>query len=294
MISHSICPLCSSGSISLYLRCNDHFLSREEFELFKCSSCGFVFTREYPDGKEMGRYYESDDYISHDDNAKGFMNMIYLFARNIMLRKKLRIVRNATGLVKGRLLDVGCGTGYFAAIMKKYGWEVTGIEPGIKAREFASKMSGINVINPEQISSLQDNSFDTVTMWHVMEHLHDPFKYADEVSRLLKPGGIWITAMPNCMSADAAHYGRFWAAWDVPRHLWHYNPHTLSVFAKKTGFRINKLSTLPLDVFYISILSEKYKGTGFPFLKGTLKGSLFAFQSLSDKEKSSSLIYLLQ
>ena len=136
MIIHSICPLCNSGRISLFLKCTDHLVSREIFDLFRCKSCGFVFTREYPDEKSIGKHYESDDYISHDDNAKGFLNRIYLPVRNIMLQKKRRISEKTTGLRKGKILDIGCGTGYFAGTMKIAGWDVTGIEPNGKARDY--------------------------------------------------------------------------------------------------------------------------------------------------------------
>ncbi len=291
MIIHSNCPLCSSGKISLFLKCTDHLLSREKFDLCKCSECGFVFTREHPDEHSIGKYYESDDYISHDDKATGFLNTVYLQARSLMLKKKRRIIEKATGLTKGRILDIGCGTGYFAATMKKGGWDVTGIEPNLKARDFAARHFAIDVISPEDISELPSGIFDCITMWHVLEHFHDPFSYAAEVKRLLKPDGIWLCALPNCSSFDANHYCKYWAAYDVPRHLWHFTPQTFRAFADKTGFQITGTKPLPLDVFYISILSEKNKGSRLHFLKGMIIGSLFAFRALFDKSKSSSLIY---
>jgi 2-polyprenyl-3-methyl-5-hydroxy-6-metoxy-1,4-benzoquinol methylase len=293
MISHSICPLCSSEKISFYLKCTDHLVSKEEFDLFKCSACGFVFTREYPDEQSIGKYYESDNYISHDDNAKGFINKIYLPARNIMLRRKRRIIEKATGLRKSKILDIGCGTGYFAGTMKKSGWDVTGIEPNKKAREYGSKRFGIDILSPEQISGLASQSFDCITMWHVLEHFQDPFGYAEEIVRLLKPGGVCFSALPNCNSSDAKCYSEFWAAYDVPRHLWHFTPETYRIFAEKTGFQITGMRPLPLDVIYISMVSEKNKGTRFYFLAGMMKGFLFAFRTPFNKRKSSSLIYFM-
>jgi SAM-dependent methyltransferase len=293
MISHSICPLCSSERLSLFLECTDHLVSKEVFDLFKCQACGFVFTHEYPDEKSIGKYYESDDYISHDDNAKGFINRIYIPARNIMLRKKRMIIEKATGLRKGNILDIGCGTGYFPGMMKKIGWDATGIEPNKKACEYGSKQFNIDVLSPEHITGLTGQSFDCITMWHVLEHFHDPLSYASEISRLLKPGGVCLCALPNCSSYDAEHYGASWAGYDVPRHLWHFTPETYRIFAEKAGFKISGIRPLPLDVFYISILSEKNKGSKFQFLKGMIKGSLFAFKALIAKRKSSSLIYFL-
>ena len=293
MISHNICPLCSSERIAIFLKCTDYLLNREEFYLWKCKKCGFVFTREYPDEKSIARYYESDDYISHNDSANGIINKVYLFARNIMLSRKKRIAEDASGIKTGKILDIGCGTGYFAGKMKKGGWDVTGIEPNIKARDFGSEHFALKIIGPEKIPELSTGSFDCITMWHVLEHFHDPFNYAAEIKRLLKSGGVCICALPNCSSFDAAHYREEWAAYDVPRHLWHFTPETFRSFAEKTGFQITGLKSLPLDVFYISILSEKNKGSGFYFLKGLIKGIWFAFRSLFDKRKSSSLIYLI-
>ncbi len=271
MIHYSECPLCTSEKISLHLICKDHFISGEVFELFKCGSCGFVFTQNHPDDSAMSHYYESDDYISHSDTSKGLSNKLYRLVRHIMLRRKTDLIRKNTGLEKGTLLDTGCGTGYFAGAMKKAGWLVTGIEINEKARQYAASRFGLNVIKPEQISSLASESFDCITLWHVLEHFHNPFKYFSEFSRLLKPGGLCLVALPNCSSYDAKHFGQFWAAYDVPRHLWHFEPASFDHFLEKVGFRCEEITNLPFDVFYISILSEKYKGSPDLFYKGINK-----------------------
>lgn len=294
MKTGSICPLCSSDEPSRYLTCTDYLVSREDFDLYKCSQCGFVFTNNPPREEETGRYYDSDDYVSHDDKAKGFMNRVYLQARNIMLDRKRRMVEESTGTTGGDLLDIGCGTGYFAGTMKKNGWKVTGIEPNVKAREFAKAHASVDVLDPSGITRLPQAGFDCITMWHVLEHFHRPSDYASEIKRLLKPGGICIAALPNCNSHDSRHYGKEWAAWDVPRHLWHFKPGTFRLFAEKEGFIVRNIKPLPLDVFYISALSEKNRQSPIPFLKGMIKGSFFALKSLSDKERSSSLVYFLE
>jgi len=294
MITQSICPLCSSAKTSTYLICTDHLLTRERFDLYKCKECGFVFTLKYPDEQNIGKYYESDNYISHNDSSKGILNIIYLQARSLMLKKKRKIIEKATQLTRGRILDIGCGTGYFAATMKKGGWDVTGIEPNVKARNFAAGHFALDVISPDDVSELPAGIFDCITLWHVLEHFHDPFSYAAEIKRLLRPEGLILCALPNCSSFDASNYGEYWAAYDVPRHLWHFTPETFRLFAEKMGFNIIGIRPLPLDVFYISILSEKNKGTKFHFLTGMVKGTLFAFRSLFNKPRSSSLIYFLR
>jgi SAM-dependent methyltransferase len=211
-----------------------------------------------------------------------------------MLQRKLRIVEKATGLTRGNILDIGCGTGYFAGTMKEAGWVVTGIEPNEKARNFGISRFRINVLSPDSLSDLPDKSFDCITMWHVMEHFHDPVRYSDEIGRLLQTDSICIAALPNCDSADAGYYGSHWAAYDVPRHLWHFNPSTVKLFWEKKGFEIVRIIRLPLDVFYISILSEKNKGLKIPFIRGLMSGSVFALKSVLNKNKCSSLIYFLR
>lgn len=292
MADHNKCPLCSSEETSLFLKVDDHFLSREKFFLSVCNNCGFIFTRDYPDERNIGKYYESDEYISHNDSTPGFSNILYRFLRKIMLKKKRNILRKYTGLKKGSLLDIGSGTGHFLSEMKDSGWDVKGIEINIKAREYSVSRSGIDVIPPSEISTISSGSFDCITMWHVLEHFDNPIEYMGQVHRILKPEGILIVALPNCSSLDAIHYKEFWAAYDVPRHLWHFNPKTFRLFAEKNGFEILSVRSLPLDVFYISMLSEKYKGIKLHFITGMIKGLWFSMLSSFKKEKSSSLIYM--
>ncbi|MEI6048210.1 MAG: class I SAM-dependent methyltransferase [Bacteroidota bacterium] len=294
MAHHDVCPLCSSEKISLHSGCTDHFLSNEVFAVFKCSSCSFEFTQDYPEENEIGKYYESDDYISHSGTSTGFSNKIYHVARNIMLLKKRSIIENVTGLKKGSLLDIGSGTGHFAVAMKKAGWQVKGIEINEKARDYSISQFGLEIFGPERMTTLTANSFDCITLWHVLEHFHDPYKYASDIVRLLKPGGLCLIALPNSSSYDALYYRQFWAAYDVPRHLWHFNPSTFRIFSDKTGFIIEKLRNLPLDVFYISILSERYKGSKISFLAGMIKALLFTFFAVFKRSRRSSIIYILR
>jgi SAM-dependent methyltransferase len=293
MAHHDKCPLCSSSAFSSFLRCRDNLVTNEEFELIECQHCGFVCTQDHPDEENIGKYYQSDDYISHNDSAKGFSNRIYLSVRNIMLGRKRKIVERAAGMKGGNLLDIGCGTGYFAGEMKKAGWSVKGIEPNERARIFGVEKFGIEILVPDKIQTLTDGSFDCITMWHVLEHFQDPFSYAKEVRRLLRPGEMCFCALPNCSSFDAEYYKENWAAYDVPRHLWHFTPETFCVFAGKSGFKVTGIRPLPLDVFYISILSEKNRGTRYSFPAGMIKGFWFWFRSLFNTNKSSSLIYFL-
>jgi 2-polyprenyl-3-methyl-5-hydroxy-6-metoxy-1,4-benzoquinol methylase len=294
MVHQEVCPLCSSEKIALLFRGTDHFISKEVFPVFRCGSCNFIFTQDYPDENEIGHYYESEEYISHSDTTKGFSNKLYRIARGIMLQSKKSLVLKSTGLNKGSILDIGSGTGYFASLMKESGWKVKGIEINEKAREFSASRFNLDVSSPSDLSSLASESLDCVTLWHVLEHFHDPYKYISEINRVLKPGSVCIIALPNSSSYDSKYYKAYWAAWDVPRHLWHFNPSTFKMFSEKAGFKDEKIRILPLDVFYISQLSEKYKGSSFPFIQGILKATVFAILTLFNKKRASSIIYTLR
>lgn len=293
MAHYNQCPLCNSGNLILHARCIDHFLTNEEFRLVRCSHCGFIFTQDHPDEENAGKYYDSVDYVSYSD-GKGLLNRLYSIARVFMIRNKRNLIRRLTGLKTGKLLDIGSGGGHFLYEMKNAGWDTTGIEINDKARDLSQTKFGLNVLEPEKIRCLEPESFDCITLWHVLEHFHDPYLYACEIKRLLKSGGTCIAAIPNCISYDAIHYGPFWAAYDVPRHLWHFTPDTFKRFSEKAGFKLTGIVPLPLDVFYISILSEKYKGSKIYFVSGILKGAWFSFLSIFRKNKSSSLIYVLK
>ena len=294
MVHHNVCPLCSSAEIGLQFVCNDHFISKRDFTVFKCSACNFSFTQDYPEEAEIARFYESDDYISHSDTSEGFSNKLYRIVRRIMLGRKRELIKKITGRKNGILLDIGSGTGYFANTMKNAGWLTKGIEINEKARNFGISNFGLDINPPDKISLFESNSFDCITLWHVLEHFHDPFSYISEIHRLLKPGAICVIALPNCSSYDAVYYKNFWAAWDVPRHLWHFNPDSFSLFSDKSALILESQKVLPLDVFYISLLSEKYKGSAFPFLKGMSNAVFFAFLSVFNKTRSSSVIYILR
>jgi SAM-dependent methyltransferase len=294
MIRLETCPLCSSQEILHFLSCTDHFVTKEVFEISKCGNCGFAFTQDYPDEFETGNYYESDDYISHSDSKKGMTDKAYHVVRRIMLRRKSKIIMKMTGLSKGSILDIGSGTGYFLNTMKRSGWNTKGIEINSKAREYTTSRFNIDSISPERIDTIPSGSFDCITLWHVLEHFHEPFKYMNEIRRLLKSSGLCIIALPNSSSFDCRHYGKEWAAYDVPRHLWHFNPSTFSLFAKKNQFAITETGSLPFDVFYISILSEKYQGSGFPFFYGIINGLIFSIRAYFSKTGSSSVIYILR
>jgi SAM-dependent methyltransferase len=294
MVHHSRCILCGSEKTGLGFICTDHFLTKENFPVYECGNCSFLFTQDYPDETEISRYYESDDYISHSDTTTGITNMVYHVARRLMLRRKRALIRRVTGMKTGSILDVGSGTGHFAASMKKGGWKAAGIEVNDRARKFAEDNFGLEIISPENISSFAGRSFDCITLWHVLEHFYDPIKYLENLKPLLRSGGIMLVALPNRRSFDAEHFGAYWAAYDVPRHLWHFDPETFADFSSRAGLKLVRMSVLPLDVFYISVLSEKYRDARMYFISGLAKGLWFALKAIFRKNRNSSVIYILK
>ena len=285
------CPVCDSDKIGERFEVTDLFLSQEKFELVKCGDCGMVFTNNPPSPAEIGKYYNSEEYLSHNDNASGLLSFVYKGAREFMLSRKQKSIEKLSGLKSGKLLDIGCGTGHFLEKMQKAGWDVNGVEINEMAREQAKSLTGVTIIEPSRLCDLPKKSFDIITLWHVLEHFHDPENYMSNIKELLKPEGICVIALPNIDSFDAQHYGKYWAAYDVPRHLWHFSPTTFKIFVEKSGFNIFKTKRLPLDVLFISMLSEKYKKSSVPFIKGIFIGKWYWVRSMFEMKRSSSLIY---
>ena len=294
VITHDKCPLCQSSAIKKRFACVDEFATGEQFDIFECTACGLAFTQNVPDEKEIDRYYESPTYISHSNTSKGFVNRVYHIARRIMLQKKARKVEKLTGLKNGRLLDYGAGTGHFARLMETRGWSVTAIEKNGKARELTLKEFGFEMLPVEALSTIKDKELDVVTMWHVMEHIQEPDRMWDELHRILGDKGIAIIAVPNSASYDALKYKEYWAAYDVPRHLWHFTPGTIAQWGEKHGFVLDGQYTMPFDGFYISMLSEQYKGSRLHTIRGFWNGFKGWLLQCRRSSASSSIIYVFR
>ncbi|HUS86917.1 MAG TPA: class I SAM-dependent methyltransferase [Bacteroidales bacterium] len=288
------CHNCGSKDNSVFIHCRDFFLSGEDFNIEKCNSCGFVFTANIPSEEVIQKYYRSKSYISHSDTRRGLTNRLYHIVRGWMLGRKLRLLKKASGKKVAKVLDIGSGTGYFQVYLTRKGWSVTGIEINSDTREYAKKNFSVESYSPDRMNQLDATSFDFITMWHTLEHFHDPEYYLKPAREILKDDGYLIIALPNHNSFDSEFYGKYWAAWDVPRHLWHFNPSSISTFIEKFGFKLRSAHRLPFDSFYISLLSERYRKSVFPVIQGSLIGFVSWITSLLRKKKSSSLIYIFE
>lgn len=294
ILNINTCPLCGGKHLAHAITCTDHYASGEQFGLYRCEDCGFIFTQGAPVEAEIGRYYETPDYISHSDTHKGMMNRMYHQVRKYMLSRKAKLVRRTSGLSEGGLLDIGTGTGYFSNAMKEQGWQVKAIEKNAGARAFAKEHFDLQVDAEDALANYADASFDVITLWHVMEHLEHLNETWERLSALLNDSGVLIVAVPNASSYDAKKYKEWWAAYDVPRHLWHFTPSTMQQFGAKHGFKLAEQHPMPFDAFYVSMLTEKYKGSRLAFLKGMWTGLLAWFSSLTTEERSSSMIYVFR
>ena len=288
------CPICQGDSFQKKATCKDYFVTGEIFDICECQTCNFILTAYPPKPNDIGNYYKSETYISHSNTNKGLINKIYHLVRDYMIKKKVRLVKKATGLDTGNHLDVGAGIGLFAQAMQKNNWKVEGIETSVDAREVAKSLYNLELKDSDYWGELANNSKDVITLWHVLEHIPNLNDIWVNFNRILKEEGVLVVAVPNPSSYDASIYKSEWAAFDVPRHLWHFTPATLEKLALKHGFELIKIHRMPFDGFYISMMSEKNAGKSFSFIRGFWRGLIGYIQALATKEKSSSLIYVFK
>lgn len=272
-----------------FLTVKDYSVSKETFDLYQDETLDMLITHPQPSLENLGKYYESEDYISHTDNKRSIFEKLYHFIKSIALKDKLNLI-NSLQTNKGRLLDIGAGTGDFLAVAKNDGWEIIGVEPSKKAKGIAIKKS---ITFVEQTTELESNSFDTITMWHVLEHVPDLGLQIKELKRLLKPNGTLVIAVPNFKSFDAKHYGKFWAAYDVPIHFWHFSKTAIQMLFQNEKMKLEKILPMKFDSFYVSLLSEKFKTGKMNYPKAFLIGSLSNWYARKSFEYSSH-IYIIK
>jgi 2-polyprenyl-3-methyl-5-hydroxy-6-metoxy-1,4-benzoquinol methylase len=277
------CPLCGSGEQPAhYMSCPDHMLGTGNFSMVRCKDCDLVYTNPRPYEINLGAFYQSPEYISHTEQKRNLREKIYYRVQSYMLSRKAALIN---GLEKNnkRLLDVGCGTGAFAKHMQDAGYQVVALEPQAAAREKA-RQKGLQVFdNQEEELKFHTNALDVITLWHVLEHQVRFMDSLKQYHHLLAPGGWLIIAVPQYQSFDAGFYKEFWAAYDLPRHLLHFSEQTLNAAASQSGFKLIEKKGMPFDAFYVSLLSEKYKGGLGGFLRALLVGfwsNLIAFLNI--------------
>lgn len=285
------CPWCGSekAQISLWLR--DEFLTKEDFHICECLNCGLLYTMPRPDKDKIGDYYKSEEYYSHQENKTGFIPRVYERVKKTNLKHKYQLA--SKGLNVGTLLDIGCGVGDFLHTAETHGWDCLGVEPSEDAKAIAQKRMKGKIISSEELETLSDGSFDLITMWHVLEHVDDLKWQIAQLQRLVKSSGRVVIALPNYKSYDGQYYKELWAAYDVPRHLNHFNRNTLTRMFKTSGLELIKMDKLKWDAYYISYLSEQYKHHSLPLVRGVFRGWISNSKARRSGEWSS-LVYVFE
>jgi len=287
------CPICSGTDLRPVFPTKDYTVSGSTFSVWHCGQCHNRFTQDVPGPEAIGAYYQSEEYISHSNTRRGLISRLYQAVRRYTMRRKRVTIQDWSGMERGRLLDIGCGTGEFAATMQSGGWDVLGLEPDEGARAQAHENFGLTVQEPDALYGLE-GPYDVITMWHVLEHVHDLHGYLEKIRSLLRPGGTLFVAVPNYTSPDATHYQAAWAAYDVPRHLYHFSPDGMQTLMQRHGLSVQAQKHMPFDAFYVSLLSEKYLHGQPRLVPAFLVGLSTWWQAVSRPERSSSLLYVIR
>ncbi|MEJ1236828.1 class I SAM-dependent methyltransferase [Chryseolinea sp. T2] len=292
MTQQLTCPICHANSFTPFLKVKDHTVSQETFEVLKCNKCSFLLTHPIP--ADLGKYYESVNYISHSNQTTTITDALYKIARGITLKWKTNLITEYNSLPTKTLLDYGCGTGAFLTHAKKYGWDINGVEPAHQPREIATSSTKVKIT--PSIQELPSKQYSVITLWHVIEHVHQLHETLNELTSRLENNGTIFIAVPNHSSKDAQKYREHWAAYDTPRHLWHFSKSTMLDLLKQHGLTPYKIVPMKLDALYVSILSEQYKASRKSagvreLIRGIISGLQSNLAAIRNKEYSS-LIYI--
>ena len=297
-------PINKDNPLELFLKCKDYTVSKKTFSLLKDKNSGILITNPQPKKEELGGYYESEEYISHTDSHKTLFDKIYQIAKKRAIKNKVKIIQKfRIQNSEFKILDIGCGTGDFLKACQNENWNIVGVEPNKKARVLAksklgfltSKITNFEYNNSNVFENIEaiENTFDVITLWHVLEHITNLEEYIIQLKKLLKLEGTLIIAVPNYNSFDAKHYKEFWAAYDVPRHLWHFSQKSIKLLFAKVAMNVVKTIPMKMDSYYVSLLSEKYKTGKSNPIKAFFIGFMSNFKAWRSKEYSS-LIYILK
>lgn len=273
----------------LAVEIKDFSVSGEIFQLREDHNFKYLYTHPKPVDAVLPSYYQSADYISHTDSSRTVIEKIYQVVRKIALQNKLQLMSKFQPS-QGALLDIGAGTGDFLAAAIVKGWAITGVEPDSSARQVALS-KGISLLSDQH--SLVANSFDVITMWHVLEHVSDLDQQIEILKKVLKPGGTLLIAVPNYKSFDAQVYGKYWAAYDVPRHLWHFSQQSIGIIFGSKDLQVVDTIPMKYDSFYVSMLSEKYRSGKINYVKAFYNGFISNWKARRTGEYSS-LIYIIK
>lgn len=284
------CPVCGSENHKEFLKAKDHNVSHDKFTIVECADCTFRFTTPIPTEETIGEYYKSENYVSHSGTKKGIVNKVYHIVRERAIRQKEALANKHSS--SKSILDIGCGTGDFLGYCKSQNWNTLGLEPDESARKIVLEKNKIEAKPLEHLYQIEANSFDVISMWHVLEHVYHLNRDIEQYKKILKDNGTLIVAVPNCSSGDAEHYKENWAAYDLPIHLYHFRPQNMKQLFANHDMEVVDILPMKFDSYYISMISEKYKGGNI--VSGFWNGFKSNFAATSKNNKYSSQIYIFK
>ncbi|MBO9618426.1 MAG: class I SAM-dependent methyltransferase [Niabella sp.] len=293
-IHYSNCPVCGSEQQHTVFDVKDYTVSGEVFAIAQCAHCTLRFTQDVPDQDGIGPYYKSEDYISHTNTSKGVISKLYQRVRTRTMKQKAGIIKKFSRKKTGKLLDLGCGTGTFLNTMQREGWQVAGLEPDADARAMAKTLYGLEVAPAHELYQQPENFYDAITLWHVLEHVHELQAYVAQLKKSLAPDGVLFIAVPNYTSKDAAAYQQYWAAYDVPRHLYHFSPRAMETLMAAHRLQITDYLPMWFDSFYVDMLSSKYKSGKTQYISSGLHGLSSNINATGNAKACSSVIYVIR
>ena len=293
-IHYSHCPVCGAAQLRPVFLVKDYTVSGELFPVAECAACTLRFTQDVPEQDAIGAYYKSESYISHTNTSKGLVSKLYQMVRTRTMKQKAALVQKYAGRKTGSLLDLGCGTGTFLHTMQQEGWKVVGLEPDADARQMAKQLYNLDVTPSHELYQQPENYYEAITLWHVLEHVHELQLYIAQFKKILKEDGVLLIAVPNYTSKDAQIYQQYWAAYDVPRHLYHFSPKAMETLMKIHGLRIVRYLPMWFDSFYVGMLSSKYKFGQTSYIGSGLHGFASNMNAIGNAKACSSVIYVIR
>ncbi len=236
------CPVCLNPVTAPALVGTDFLFesTSKTFTLYSCEACRCLFLHPMPDSREIERFYPADYWWNA--RRSGGLKKLESVYRKLALRDHIAFITKAAGNRGVDVLDVGCGSGTLLGLLKHRGFRATGLDFSAEAAAIAKAENGVDVA----VGSLEEahfpaESFDVVTLFHVMEHVTNPRLVLAEVSRVLKPNGVAILQVPNIESWQFKIFGARWYGLDIPRHVIDYSRNSMLKLLADSGFVVNRI-----------------------------------------------------